>query len=131
MATMDQAERIKICKLIEGVICADGFVREEEREFLRRVVQRFDIPYDLADVGPVSAEGPESDPGRAARYLRELDPTLQARVLALLVDSAVTDGEVAPTERALLLVAAAALDIDATAVEERIQERLDRVNEGL
>lgn len=127
---MDQAERIKICKLIEGVIAADGVINEAEREFLRRVVQRFDIPYQLADVGPVEG-GPVSDPGRAARTLRELDPTLQARVLALLVDSAVTDGEVAPPERALLMVAAAALDIDATAVEERIQERLDRINEGM
>jgi hypothetical protein len=63
--------------------------------------------------------------------LRELDADVQARVMALLVDSAVTDGEVAPSERALLMVAAAALDIDAAAVEERIRARLEQVKEGI
>ena len=127
---MDVEQRTKICKLIEGVIAADGVIREEEREFLRRVVHRFDIPYTLTDVGPVGS-GPVSDPGRAARMLRELEPAVQARVMALLVDSAVTDGDVAPNEHALLLVAAAALNIDVTAVEERIGERLKRVVEGI
>jgi tellurite resistance protein len=48
-------------------------------------------------------------------------------VMALLVEAAVVDGRVDPRERALLLVAAAALGIDATAVEERITRRLMRV----
>lgn len=120
---MNIEERAKICKLIEGVIAADGIIRMEEREFLRRVAQRFEIPFELADVGPAS-EAPMSDPGRAAKVLRELEPDVQARVMALLVESAVSDGEVAPHERALLLVAAAALNIDAAAVEERIHNRL-------
>ena len=125
---MTTEERIKICKLIEGVIAADGVIRMEEREFLRRVAQRFDIPFEVIDVGPVSQATPMSDPGRASRALRALEPDVQTRVMALLVESAVTDGEVAPHERSLLLVAAAALDIDAAAVEERIQARLDSLS---
>jgi len=103
----------------------------EEREFLRRVSQRLEVPYDLADIGPVGDYGPMSDPGRATALLRQLPPEVQTRVMALLVDSAVTDGEVHPTEHALLLVAAAALDIDAAALEERISQRLKRVREGM
>ncbi len=126
---MDKEQRLKICKLIEGVIAADGIIRPEEHDFLRRIAQRFEVSFEIAPVGPVVG-APVSDPGRAARLLRELEPDVQARVMALLVESAVTDGEVAPNEHALLLVAAAALDIDATAVEERIQARLARINTG-
>ncbi len=128
---MDAAQRTKICRLIEAVIAADGVIHPEEREFLRRVARRFEIPYELAEPGPVTAPGPVSDPGRAATLLRQLEPDVQARVMALLVESAVVDGEVVPAERALLLVAAAALDIDAAAVEERIGARLKRVAGGV
>lgn len=124
---MNVEERTKICKLIEAVIAADGVIAVEEQEFLRRVAQRFEIPYAVCEVGPVVDAGPVSDPGRASALLRQLAPAVQARVMALLVDSAVTDGEVHPTEHALLLVAAAALGIDASAVEERITQRLARM----
>jgi len=56
--------------------------------------------------------------------LRALDPTAQARVLALLVDAAAADHEIHPQEHALLLAAAAALGIDAMALEERLIQRL-------
>jgi len=127
---MDVEERKKICRLIEAVIAADGVIALEEREFLRRVAQRFEIPYALVDLGPVRDHGPVSDPGRASALLRQLPANVQTRVMALLVESAVTDGEVHPTEHALLLVAAAALDIDASAVQERIKERLKRIAAG-
>lgn len=127
---MDVEERKKICRLIEAVIAADGVIAVEEREFLRRVAQRFDIPYALIELGPVQDHGPVSDPGRASALLRQLPANVQTRVMALLVESAVTDGEVHPTEHALLLVAAAALDIDASAVQERINERLKRIAAG-
>lgn len=115
---MDIEERRNVCRLISAVIAADGVVTAEEEEFLRRILRRFDMAYDASDSAPVS------DPGRAAALLRELNPDVQARVMALLVDAAIVDGHVAPSERALLLVAAAALGIDATAVEERITRRL-------
>lgn len=123
---MDSEERVKICRLIETIIAADGVIAPEERDFLRRVAQRFEVPYTIAEAGPLADGGPTSGAGQATTLLRELDPNVQARVMALLVDSAVTDGSVHPTEHALLLVAAAALNIDAAALEERIAERLKR-----
>ena len=44
--------------------------------------------------------------------------------MALLVEATVIDGRVDPQERALLLASAAALGIEATALEERIAWRL-------
>jgi uncharacterized tellurite resistance protein B-like protein len=116
---MSPEEQAKVIELIEAVIGADGVVGEEERAFLRRVIDRFRLsPEDCA--GGVVA----SDPGRMTATLRALAPDSQMRVMALLVDAAVVDGCVAPEERALLLASAATLGIDAAALEERIARRL-------
>jgi uncharacterized tellurite resistance protein B-like protein len=124
---MDVEQRTNICRLIEAVIAADGVIKPQEQAFLRRIAQRFRIPYDIIGVGPVSDCGPVSHPGRASSLLRQLPHEVQMSVMALLVDSAVTDGEVHPEEHALLLVAAAALGVDAAALEERVNDRLKRV----
>jgi uncharacterized tellurite resistance protein B-like protein len=112
-------ERFKIVGLLEAVVAADGVVSDEEREFLRRVVERFGITdHEVAD-RPVM-----SSPGEAMATLRGLPPDVQTRVMALLVEAAIVDGSVAPEERALLLASAASLGIEACALEERIARRL-------
>jgi len=116
---MDVEERNKVCRLIETMIAADGELADVEREFLRRIVERFGLP-EREDGGPFS----ENDVGRATMTLRTLAPDVQLRVMALLVEAAVIDGRVDPKERALLLASAAALGIEATALEERIAARL-------
>jgi len=116
---VDAEQRGKIVGLIEDVIAADGVVSDEEREFLRRVLERFGMsPGDRDDRIVASA------PGSSVATLRALDPDVQMRVMALLVEAAVADGCVAPEERAFLLASAASLGIDAQALEERIARRL-------
>lgn len=123
---MDIEERLKVIALIEGVIAADGTVSDDEREFLRKVIARFGIAErELSDRVAASA------PGLATTTLRSLAPDVQLRVMALLVEAAVVDGQVAPEERALLLAAAAALGIEAQALEERIARRLSSNVSGL
>ncbi len=116
---MDVEERHKICQLIEAVIAADGVVASAEREYLRKIVERFGLPARDA-----SAPLAESDLGRTTTTLRALAPDVQTRVMALLVEAAVIDGRVDPQERVLLLASAATLGIEATALEERIAWRL-------
>ena len=115
-------DRRKVVELIETMISVDGVVTDEERQFLRRVIERFGLcGEDRADrLVP-------SDPGRATRTLRELPDDLKVRVMALLVEAAVVDGKVAPEEHALLLASAASLGIEACALEERIARRLASV----
>ncbi len=119
---MDVEERYKVCQLIEAVIGADGVIADAEREFLRKIVERFGLPE--REGGPATA----SDFGRATTTLRGLASDAQPRVMALLVEAAVVDGTVDPQERALLLAAAATLGIEATALEERIAWRLRALN---
>jgi uncharacterized tellurite resistance protein B-like protein len=115
-------EQSKVVALIEAVIAADGVIVEEEREFLRRVVERFGLsPQERAD------RVVTSDAGRTTQTLRALPSDMQTRVMALLVEAAVIDGRVVPEERALLLASAATLGIDAAALEERIARRLKSI----
>lgn len=116
---MDTETQAKIVRLIEDVIAADGVVSDEEREFLARVRERFHMT-GVGDADRIVA----SDPGSSMATLRALDPDVQLRVMALLVEAAVVDGCVAPEEHAFLLASAASLGIEAQALEERIARRL-------
>src|SRR5579859_4429954 len=99
---MSPEEQAKVIQLIEAVIGADGVIVEEERAFLRRVIDRFRLSSEERVGGPMG-----SDPGRVTLTLRALGPETQMGVMALLVDAAVVDGCVAPEEHALLLASAA------------------------
>ena len=123
---MDTEHREKIVGLIEDVIAADGVVSGEEREFLRRVLEKFGMSAESrADRMVASA------PGCSVATLRSLAPDVQVRVMALLVEAAVADGCVAPEERAFLLASAASLGIDAQALEERIARRMKSATPGI
>ena len=115
--SMDNEMRAKISALLEAVVAADGVIRPEEREFVRRAASRWKLPEPDA---PLSLR----NLGTAMEVLRALDGSAQARVLALLVDAAAVDQHLDPREHALLLAAAAALGIEATALEERLAQRL-------
>jgi uncharacterized tellurite resistance protein B-like protein len=116
---VDIEERQRIVDLIEAAITADGVVADEEREFLRRIIERFGLSAeDRANRATTSTTG------RTTAMLRSFPPDVQMRVMALLVDAVVVDGRVEPEEHALLLAAAASLGIDAVALEERIALRL-------
>jgi uncharacterized tellurite resistance protein B-like protein len=135
---VDIEQRRKVCQLIEAVISADGEIVVEERELLDRVRRRFRLseadvksPADEGGAGEGAGDGPSSGLGRATTTLRELDQDVQTRVMALLVEAAVVDGRVDPEERVLLLAAAAALGIEATALEERIARRLASPTPGV
>jgi uncharacterized tellurite resistance protein B-like protein len=114
---MDDTTRTKVSALLQAIVTADGVITPEEREFVRRAVARWKLPEPDA---PVSM----GNLGSATETLRSLDPDAQVRVLAVLVDAATVDNHVDPEEHALLLAAAASLGIEATALEERILQRL-------
>jgi uncharacterized tellurite resistance protein B-like protein len=119
---MDDEMRAKVSALLEAVVTADGVIRPEERDFVRRAANRWKLPDPDA---PLSLR----TLGSATEALRALAPTAQARVLAVLVDAAVVDHHLDPREHALLLAAAAALGIEATALEERLLQRLKAPSE--
>jgi uncharacterized tellurite resistance protein B-like protein len=120
---MDDAMRATVSALLEAIVTADGVIRPEEREFVRRAASRWKLPDPDAPLSLRSL-------GSATEALRSLDPAAQARILAVLVDAAAADHHLDPREHALLLAAAAALGIDATALEERLLQRLKPPSES-
>lgn len=114
---MEEAMKAKVSALLEAVVTADEVIRPEEREFVRRAAARWKLPEPDA---PLSLR----NLGSATEALRALDGDAQARVLAVLVDAAVSDRHVDPREHALLLAAAATLGIEATSLEQRLLGRL-------
>lgn len=115
--------RAKVSALLEAVVAADGLIRPEERDFVRRAANRWKLPEPDA---PLSLR----TLGSAIETLRSLEPAAQMRVLAVLVDAATVDNHIHPQEHALLLAAVASLGIDATALEERILQRLKTQDAG-
>ena len=116
---MEEADRRTICQLVAGVLFADDDFAEEERAFLRRVTRRFNLPEDeWQRIEPIAA-------GAASQALRELPEHVRTKVVALLIEATVADGVVDGRERAYLLVAGAALGIDADVIEQRIRKRLE------
>jgi uncharacterized tellurite resistance protein B-like protein len=114
---MDVEMRAKVSALLQAVVAADGVIRPEEREFVRRAAIRWNLPEPDAPLSLRSL-------GTATEVLRALDAGAQVRVLAVLVDAATSDHHLDPREHALLLAAAASLGIEATALEERLLKRL-------
>lgn len=114
---MNDELRAKVSSLLEAIVAADGVVRPEERDFVRRAASRWRLPEPDA---PLTLR----NLGTATAALRALDADAQARVLALLVDAATVDRHLDPREHAMLLAAAAALGIEATALEARVLQRL-------
>ena len=119
---MDDEMRAKVSALLQAIVTADGVIRPEERDFVRRAANRWRLPDPEA---PLSLR----TLGSATEALRALDPAAQVRVLAVLVDAAAVDHHLDPREHALLLAAAAALGIEATALEERLLQRLKTLSE--
>ncbi|MEZ4438260.1 MAG: hypothetical protein R3B72_04185 [Polyangiaceae bacterium] len=119
---MDLEDRQRICRLVAGVMFSDGHFAEEERAFLERICVRFGLARDAYE------ELTPLDTGACSAALRELPEKVQAKVLALLVEATVADGVVEAQERAYLLVAAAALEVDAVVMEQRIARRMQQLD---
>jgi len=120
---VDVADRRKICQLVAGILVSDDDFADAERSFLQRIYARFGLPPDeWAEVQPIAV-------GAAAATLRELPADTHAKVVALLVEAAIADGVVDARERVYLLVVAAAMGIDAIAMEQRIAKRLELLAE--
>lgn len=116
---MTSADRLKICQLVAGILVSDEHFSEAEQSFLQRVYARCGLPMDeWATVEPIPV-------GEASAALRALPEDARVKVAALLVEAAVADGIVDARERVYLLVAAAAMGIDAVVMEQRIARRLE------
>lgn len=114
---MDDSTRVKVCRLVAGILFADREIEEAEAAFLQRMRARFQLARGTA-IDPVV------DHDAAVRELRALAPALRDEALDLLVAAAAADGTVSPAERAWLERAAEALGMEASSLEARIEREI-------
>ncbi len=108
-----------LCRLVAGIVLADEHLADDERQFLHRVYARSGVPAEeWESLAPIPV-------GEASAALRALPKDAQTQVAALLVEAAVADGIIDARERVYLLVVAAAMGIDAVAMEQRVARRLE------
>jgi uncharacterized tellurite resistance protein B-like protein len=114
---MDDSTRVKVCRLVAGILFADREIEEAEAAFLQRMRARFQLPRGTA-IDPVV------DHDAAVRELGALAPAQREEALDLLVAAAAADGTVSPAERAWLERAAEALGMEASSLEARIEREI-------
>jgi uncharacterized tellurite resistance protein B-like protein len=110
----EQAKRV-VCRMIAGLVAGDEDFADSEREFLDKVLQRFEIPEAEWDaIFPLL----EHDEAEAA--LRELDPATQRETFELLLQAAQVDGHIADSERAYLRLVGGVIGLSEQDVDERL-----------
>ena len=113
---MDGDTARRVCQLVAGVLCSDGEMNEDERAFLKRVLEGFGMPTDVA-LMPTYEED-------VAGVLRGLPEAHRWRALDLVIKSAVVDGMITPQERGIIDVVAKELDIPHDDLIDRFRREL-------
>ena len=112
---LDEANKRLVCRMVAGLVASDDDFDDDEREFVDKMLQRFDIPETEWDaIFPLV----EHDEAEAA--IRALDETSQGETFRLLLEAAHADGRIAESEREYLKIVGHAIGLSDEAVEERI-----------
>ncbi len=123
---MEYGTRQKICQLVAGIIIADDILDEKEEAFVDRLIKSFGIGDTGRDV-----IFPLVDRNEAAVQIKRLPQDAQDVALALMIDAACVDAQIAPEEREYLIAIASALGIPETELAKRVAERLGAASKNL
>jgi uncharacterized tellurite resistance protein B-like protein len=118
---MDLGTRQKICQLVAGIIIADDILDEKEEAFVDRLIKSFGVGESGRDV-----IFPLVDHNEAAEQIKDLPQEAQDAALALLIEAACVDGQIAPEEREYLIAIATAIDIPEAMLAKRVAEQLGK-----
>jgi uncharacterized tellurite resistance protein B-like protein len=116
---MNQEERIRVARLIAGLVVSDDDLDDKEDAFIERMLASFGIPSsDRNLIFPIV------DAGEAAAALRDLSKEAQDEAVTLLIQAAAVDGKVSFEERNYLVVVAEAVGLSTEALDKRLDEAL-------
>lgn len=115
---MDEESKRVVCRMVAGLVASDEDFDDSEREFVDKVLQRFEIPETEWDaIFPLL----EHDEAEAA--IRNLDEESQNQTFELLLEAAYADGRIVEAERDYLRLVGRAIGLTDDAVDERISRR--------
>ncbi len=116
---MNSENAKRIWELVAGIIETDGSLHTTELLLLRRLRTKL----GLAPAGETKLVATRRG-DEAAQAIAELPLNLRQEALELLVEAAVVDGKVVPSEQRYLEAVAAAMGADRPQLLERIAARL-------
>jgi tellurite resistance protein len=103
------------CRLAASMVVSDDDFSDREREFVDRVLTRFQVPETEWD-----AIYPLLEADEAAAELSQLSESEQRIGFATLIEAALVDGVLAASEREFLLTVGQALKLDSTALDNQL-----------
>ena len=118
---MDEETRRRVCSLVAGVLCADERMRAEENAFLKRVLTKLGLDPDTGLMPTPAAE--------IATELQALPEATRWETLHLVIQAAAADGEVDPTERAMVETIGRFLEVEPADVGAQLEAALHQRGE--
>ena len=112
IVVMEEEAARRVSSLIAGVLCSDGKMSDEERTFLKRVMEKLGLETDTA-LMPTYAQD-------VAEELDALSEDLRWQTLNLVLEAAAVDGKIDPSERAIVDVIANALGVAEADINDRL-----------
>lgn len=116
---MDKDIARKICELLAGILVADGQLHPTESALFDRVLKALGMVE-----GPGAEIAPTLTGEAAAQAMAELPKAARLDALDLLIDGAIVDGKVLPSEQEYLSAVASALGMGVDELDERVADRL-------
>ena len=116
---MDSSYAQRVCELVAGIIFTDGELHAAENRLLARLIKELGL-----GTTPETVLAPTIAREEAVAAIRDLPAAVREEVLVLLVDAAVVDGKVVPSEQRYLDAVAKAMGVEQHVLDERITERL-------
>jgi uncharacterized tellurite resistance protein B-like protein len=111
--------RLRICRLIAGIVIADDDLDPAEDLFIDRMLTAFGFTTnDRSHIFPIV------DSHEAAAAMRELPGATQDLAFDLLLDAAAADGRLVPEERTYLDEVARVVGIEAGDIDARMAARI-------
>jgi uncharacterized tellurite resistance protein B-like protein len=110
---METNEKIQICKVIAQAIMADVQITDEERAFLDKLMDRYEL--DEEQRKDVLNRNFDDNPADMARDITSLES--QDAMLRELLTAIAVDGDVAPAEKSLVRKVGEAMGMSAEEVD--------------
>ena len=104
---METSDKIQICKVIAQAILADVQITDEERAFLDKLMDRYELDFEQRK--DVLARNMDDDPVEIAKEISSMES--KDELLKELIDAVRVDGEIAPAEIKLVERVGTAIDV--------------------
>lgn len=115
---MELTDKLQICKVITRAIMADVRITDDEREFLYKLMDRYELTEEQRT--DVLNRNMDDDPAEMAKEITSLES--KDELLTELLTAVAVDGEVAPSEITYVKKVGAAIGVSDADVDMMLEK---------